>query len=64
MIVSSGNASQIISLKRDGGLESMEVNGVMQLLVSDPTFGKAVVPLNLGANPGFQVRLIKSGLTN
>jgi len=46
----------VISLKRDGGLESMEVNGVMQLLVSDPNYGKAVVPLKLGANPGFQFK--------
>jgi len=46
----------VIVLKRDGGLESMEVKGDLQLLVSDPNYGKAVVPLKLGANPGFQFK--------
>ena len=45
-----------ITMSRDGGLQSMEVKGDLQLLVSDPSLGKAVVPLTLGANPGFQFK--------
>jgi len=45
-----------IALKRDGGLESMQVVGDLQLLVSDANYGKAVVPLKLGANAGFQFK--------
>jgi len=46
----------VIALKRDGGLQSMEIKGDLQLLVTDPNYGKAIVPLKLGANPGFQFK--------
>uniref|UniRef100_A0A7S3AEA8 Coatomer subunit delta n=1 Tax=Haptolina ericina TaxID=156174 RepID=A0A7S3AEA8_9EUKA len=46
----------VISLKRDGGLDSMEVKGDLQLLVTDASYGKALLPLKLGANPGFQFK--------
>ena len=45
-----------VSLKRDGGVNSMEVNGSLQLTVNDGNFGKAIVPLKLGKNPGFQFK--------
>jgi len=45
-----------VSLSRDGGLQSMTVNGELQLIVSDPAHGKAIVPLTLGENAGFQFK--------
>lgn len=45
-----------ISMSRDGGLQSFEVKGEMQLLVSDAAHGKALVPLVLGANSGYQFK--------
>jgi len=48
----------VVSLKRDGSLnESMKLKGELQLLVNDPSYGKLVVPLKLGANPGFQFKI-------
>jgi len=45
-----------VVLSRDGGVQSLVVNGELQLLVSDPAHGKAVVPLQLGENAGFQFK--------
>jgi hypothetical protein len=35
---------------------SLELTGQLNLLNSDPNAGKAVVPLELGENPGFQFK--------
>jgi hypothetical protein len=43
-------------MSRDGGLQSFEVKGDLQLLVTDAAHGKALVPLALGANPGYQFK--------
>jgi len=43
-------------MSRDGGLQALEVNGFLQLLVNDPACGKAHVPLTMGANAGFQFK--------
>lgn len=45
-----------VTMSRDGGLQGMEVKGELQLLVTDPAHGKALVPLALGANPGYQFK--------
>jgi len=45
-----------IQMSRDGGLQSFEVKGDLQLLISDAAHGKALVPLALGGNPGFQFK--------
>ncbi len=45
-----------VQMSRDGGLQSFEVKGDLQLLVTDAAHGKALVPLALGANPGFQFK--------
>ena len=45
-----------VVLSRDGGLQSLELNGILQLLNTDPNAGRAVVPLALGPNAGFQFK--------
>jgi len=45
-----------VKLSRDGGLQGMEVKGDLQLLIVDAAVGKCLVPLTLGANPGFQFK--------
>jgi len=45
-----------VTMSRDGGLQSMEVKGELQLLVTDPSLGKAMVPCVMGANPGYQFK--------
>ena len=45
-----------VTMSRDGGLQSLEVNGILQLLNSDADAGKAIVPLQMGPNPGFQFK--------
>ena len=45
-----------VSMSRDGGLQALEVNGILQLLNSDAAAGKAIVPLEMGPNPGFQFK--------
>lgn len=46
----------VVQMSRDGGLQSFEVKGDLQLLVTDAAHGKALVPLALGANPGYQFK--------
>jgi len=46
----------VVSMNRDGGLESMEVKGDLTLLITDPAFGKVTLPLRMGENPGFQFK--------
>jgi len=43
-------------MSRDGGLQGMEVKGELQLVVTDPSLGKAVVPLVMGTNAGYQFK--------
>ena len=45
-----------VTMSRDGGLQSLEVNGILQLLNSDASNGKAIVPVQMGPNPGFQFK--------
>ena len=44
----------------DGLLEVVTVQGVLQLLNSDASSGKAAIPLRLGANAGVQVTVTDS----
>ncbi len=46
----------VVSMNRDGGLESMEVKGDLSLLITDPAFGKVTLPLRMGENAGFQFK--------
>jgi hypothetical protein len=46
----------IVTLSRDGGLQGMEVKGDLQLLITDGGVGKAILPLSMGENPGFQFK--------
>ena len=45
-----------MTMTRDGGLQGMEVKGDLQLLITDESLAKCVVPLVLGENPGFQFK--------
>ena len=45
-----------LSVQRDGGLQSMEVSGGLQLLITDPSCDKVYVQLGLGSNPGYQFK--------
>jgi len=45
-----------VTMSRESGMQGLEINGILQLLNNDPTSGKAVVPLQMGANPGFQFK--------
>ena len=45
-----------VSMSRDGGLQSMELNGQLNLLSTDPATGSALVPLRLGPNAGYQFK--------
>ena len=38
----------VVSMNRDGGLESMEVKGDLTLLITDAGFGKVTLPLRMG----------------
>ena len=46
----------VVSMNRDGGLESMEVKGDLTLLITDSAMGKVTLPLRMGENPGFQFK--------
>jgi len=46
----------VATLGRDGGVQSLEVKGDLQLLVSDPSAGKLTVAVSFGDNPGFQFK--------
>jgi len=46
----------VVTMSRDGGLQGMEVKGDLQLLITDPAYGKASLPLKLGENAGFQFK--------
>jgi len=46
----------VVSMNRDGGLESMEVKGDLTLLITDAAMGKVTLPLQLGENTGFQFK--------
>ena len=46
----------VVSMNRDGGLESMEVKGDLTLLITDAGMGKVTLPLRMGENPGFQFK--------
>jgi hypothetical protein len=46
----------VVSMNRDGGLESMEVKGDLTLLITEPGMGKVTLPLRMGENPGFQFK--------
>lgn len=43
-------------LGRDGGVQSLEVKGDLQLLVSNPAVGKLTVGVSFGNNAGFQFK--------
>ena len=45
-----------VTMNREGGLQQLEMNGILQLLNTDAANGKAVVPLQMGPNPGFQFK--------
>jgi len=45
-----------VTMSRDGGLQGMEVKGDLQLLITDQAVGKALVPLKLGENSGYQFK--------
>jgi len=45
-----------VTLSRDGGVQGMEVKGDLQLLITDPAVGKALIPLKLGGNKGYQFK--------
>merc|ERR1712060_24510 len=45
-----------VTLSRDGGVQGMEVKGDLQLLITDPAVGKALIPLKLGGNTGYQFK--------
>ena len=46
----------VATMSRDGGLQGMEDKGDLQLLITDPAFGKSQLPLRLGENAGFQFK--------
>merc|ERR1719201_2943417 len=43
-------------MTRDVGLQGMEAKSDLQLLITDPQYGRATVPLTLGTNTGFQFK--------
>ena len=46
----------VLTMSRDGGVHGMEVKGDLQLLVADPAYCKAVAPLAMGPNAGYQFK--------